>query len=121
MLPFMRLTRSLRSIGCAAEALKDSAEILLARGEGAQIIRDIDEGRLRIPSKTVLCKSFIRADLVLMTWRRKERQAEDAIQRFLTVDASPQGGYDYHVCHQELWKLDFSKPLSRFDPWGGFE
>ena len=26
MLPFMRLTRSLRSIGCAAEALRDSAE-----------------------------------------------------------------------------------------------
>ena len=40
--------------------------------------------------------------------------------RFLTLDASPQGGYDYLVCREELMERSIVHAVDRAHPLRGF-
>ena len=59
---------------------------------------------------------------MMMLWRRQHVFREGvSIARYVSVDASPQGGYDYFVCHQEVMARDEMAPVDHDDVFGGFE
>ena len=118
----MDLSRYLKGLRHVPEVLKSVARCLNAPERAAEIARDIDEGRICPPHRTTICRCFIKADCMMMLWRRQHVVKEGVmIARYASVDARPQGGYDYFVCHQEVMARDEMAPVDRDDVLGGLE
>ena len=95
----------------------------------APITGDLDPTKLEqalcsVPSKDRIRRNMLKLDMLHMFWRRT--CMEDLLRRnvrvarFLSMDASPQGGYEYLAMTEEIMQREqpFQVPDS---PWAGFE
>ena len=56
-----------------------------------------------------------------MLWRRSQICREDTrVARYVTIDSSPQGGYDYFMVYESVITRSEMRPLERPEPLGGF-
>ena len=61
--------------------------------------------------------------MIHMLWERAsllEKEETHRVARFLTPDASPQGGWEYLVCKERM-ERDLSQGFKRGSPFGGFQ
>eukprot|EP00959_Pyramimonas_sp_CCMP1952_P215627 4510655-Pyramimonas_sp.AAC.1 len=102
MIACMQLHRLLRNPDRAKDAFKICARALLGRPAADTIAKEIDEGAMRVPHRVTTARNFVRSDVILMLWRRKllEKGRDVRISRYITIDSSPQGGYDYFMAHE---------------------
>ena len=122
MLALMKFQRLFRNPYKAAEALVAAAHILEPGNEAETFEEEIASKTRRLPHRTSVDRAFLRSDLLLMLWRREHVLVDGKrIARFLTIDASPQGGFDYLIAHEVLMIWDELEPVKLGFHLEGFE
>ena len=121
MLSFMDMYRLVRNFEKVDEVLKASARALLPRADAVQIADEIDRGWRPVPHRTSVSRALLRADRILMLWRRVQTDVEGfRVTRFITPDSSPQGGFDYYMINEVIMVRDLDHPILRGCPLAGF-
>ena len=95
----------------------------------APITGDLDPAKLQrallsVPGKDKMRMGMLKLDMLHMHWRRACMQ--DAVKknlrvaRFLSMDASPQGGYEYLAMTEEIMQREQPVRVPE-SPWDGFD
>ena len=119
----LRLNFSLQSAADMGMVLQCAVQFL------QPIVGEMDEGLLQralgsIPSSVAIRAWMIKLDLLSMHFRRKLMGSEVAggqvrVARFLSMDASPQAGYEYLATTEETMRRCLPVQASAC-PWDGF-